>query len=89
MFGRGFDVNFSLIFSVLRNLEIIQRDGAVFEQILGSFELGVCEDLISNCFPIVGECTRHIVASHGQQQLTFFNGVAQPSMDAYDTTRRE
>ena len=36
MFGHGFHVHLGFVFGVLRDLQIVQRDGAVVVQVLGA-----------------------------------------------------
>ena len=71
MLGRGFQVNFGFVFRVLRDLQIVQGDGAMVVQILGTLELSARQNLIGDGLAIVGKTAGHIVAANGQQQLSF------------------
>jgi hypothetical protein len=77
MLGQGIHGYLGLVFGVLRDLQIVQGNGAVIVQILGALVLSLGENLIRHGHAVIGIAARDIVAANGQQQLAFLYGVAR------------
>ena len=89
MLGRGFHGYFGLVFGVLRDLQIVQCDGAVLVKILGALILSPGENLIRDRHFVSRIAAGDIVASNGHQQLAFLHGVAQPRVNRHDAAGGE
>ena len=84
MFLRGFDIHLGLVFGVLRDLKIVQGDGAVLVQILGALQLGARQNFVRHRLAVIGEAAGDIVAANAQQQLTLLHGVAEARVNRHD-----
>ena len=79
--GGRLHINLRLVLGVLRNLKVIQGDGAVFVQIVCAFQLRMRENLAGQGFPVIGKCARDIVAANTQEDLARFDRVAEARVD--------
>ena len=89
MFRCSFHVDLGLFFRVLRDLQIVQRDGAVLVEVLGALQLRACQDFIRDRLPVVGEAARDIVAANSQQQLALLHRVAEPRVNGHHAAGRQ
>ena len=84
MLGGGLERDLGVGCGILCDFEVLGCDGAVGIQVRGSIQLLSREKLIGNSLAVSVEASGHIVTANGQQQLTFFDGVAESRMNGND-----
>ena len=84
MLRRGRQCRLGVILGILRDLEILLRDGAVLKQVHGAIQLLAREEFVGNGLAVSVEASGYVVAANGQQQLALFHRVAQASMNRHN-----
>src|ERR1035438_7129414 len=81
MLSPGFYGYLSLVFRVLRHLQIVEGDGAVLIEIFRAFVLSPGKNLIRDSHPVSRISARHVVAADGHEQLALLHRIPEARVD--------
>src|ERR1700728_4067737 len=83
----GIEGGLGVVFGVLRDFQVSQRDGPMLVQNLCSIQLLACQELIGDGLVVGIEASRNIVAANTQQELALLYCVAEAGADVHNAAR--